>query len=307
MQVPYILSGDGNINLVFEGRQYQVRKDDPNYHTIWEVVQEKTQCTDEELLRLLSPEKQVKSHLTKQLSTNLKIEDGVVTYCGYAVHDTAVDRLVDFATKGIKTTPLENYLINVMENPSRSAAERLYGFLEHKNLPLTPGGCFLAYKAVTWDYKSKHHGPTGQLDNSIGTVVEVPRNRVDDNHEKDCSYGLHAGNLEYVEGFADFDKTNPDRIVIVEINPKDVVSVPDYNTDKLRCCRYRVVGDYCRPLTEPVHTNDQQPWNDDDDDEDEDLYEWDDDDDDEDEEEDDNPYDDELDQAPTTVNKPWFL
>jgi len=35
-----------------------------------------------------------------------------------------------------------------------------------------------------------------------------------------------------------------DKIVIVKINPKDVVSVPDYDTRKLRCCKYKVIDEY---------------------------------------------------------------
>ena len=45
-----------------------------------------------------------------------------------------------------------------------------------------------------------------------------------------------------------------DKIVIVKINPKDVVSVPnDCNCEKLRTCRYEVVGEYQGELLKPLY------------------------------------------------------
>jgi hypothetical protein len=57
----------------------------------------------------------------------------------------------------------------------------LYGFLEKGNLPITNDGHFLAYKKVRKDYKDCH---SGTMDNSIGQVVEMERNQVDDKAEK---------------------------------------------------------------------------------------------------------------------------
>jgi hypothetical protein len=100
-------------------------------------------------------------------------------------------------------------------------------------MPIDPDGDFYAYKAVKEDFTDKH---TGKIDNSVGQVVTVRRNMVDDNPDNACSYGLHAGSFNYVRGFAQLG----DNIIIVKINPKDVVSVPNHNTTKLRCCRYEV-------------------------------------------------------------------
>jgi hypothetical protein len=58
-----------------------------------------------------------------------------------------------------------------------------------------------------------------------------------------------------------------DRIVIVKINPKDVVSVPsDCNYEKLRTCRYEVVGEYEGELLKPLYKADfsQDDYEDDD-------------------------------------------
>ena len=67
-----------------------------------------------------------------------------------------------------------------------------------------------------------------------------------------CSNGLHAGALNYVASYGSVESN--DRIVIVKINPEDVVSVPsDCNCEKLRTCRYEVVGEYQGELLKPLY------------------------------------------------------
>jgi hypothetical protein len=78
------------------------------------------------------------------------------------------------------------------------------------------------------------------MDNSPGRVVEMERNKVDDNKDQTCSTGLHFCGLSYLGHFGGSDS----RIVIVKINPRDVVSIPsDYNGAKGRACRYEVIGE----------------------------------------------------------------
>jgi hypothetical protein len=66
----------------------------------------------------------------------------------------------------------------------------------------------------------------------------MPRNKVDDNQNNTCSYGLHFCSEGYLKHFGGA------RTVIVKINPRDVVSIPnDYNQTKGRTCRYEVIGE----------------------------------------------------------------
>ncbi|MAR20684.1 MAG: hypothetical protein CMD25_01275, partial [Flavobacteriales bacterium] len=138
---------------------------------------------------------------------------------------------------------------NLMENPSMQSQQELYDFLEHENLPVTEDGCFLAYKAVRSDFKDKWKGT---FDNSVGQVCEMRRAKVDDNRKVGCSQGLHAGALNYVANYGSVDAG--DNIVIVKINPQDVVSVPsDCDCEKLRTCKYEVVGLYQGELPKPLY------------------------------------------------------
>jgi hypothetical protein len=134
-------------------------------------------------------------------------------------------------------------------NPSKRAVDELYTFLEHRALPITDNGNFLAYKAVREDYTDKY---TGKFLNTIDAVLEMPRNKVDDDKNVGCSYGFHAGTIEYAKQFSG----GCGHIMLVEINPSDVVSIPtDCEFQKLRTCKYKVVGEYEIDLTDPLYAS----------------------------------------------------
>jgi hypothetical protein len=161
---------------------------------------------------------------------------------------------------GFSFEPMVKFLANVLENHSNRAVQELYTFLENKNLPITEDGCFLAYKAVTHDYKDKW---TKQIDNSIGETVGMQRRKVNDDCGIGCADGLHCGAIEYVEGYSNCrGDERDDKIVIVKVNPKDVVSVPtDSQCQKVRTCEYQVIADYEGPLNNLVHkSEDGEEW-----------------------------------------------
>jgi len=197
----------------------------------------------------------------------VEIKNGKVFFDGEEVHGSISKRILEFMSKGLPFQPLVNFLNNLMENPSMQSQKELYDFLEHQYLPVTEDGHFLAYKAVRSDYMDKY---AGKFRNQVGDVCQMTRAKVDDNRSVGCSQGLHAGALNYVAGYGSLDAG--DKIVIVKINPKDVVSVPnDCNCEKLRTCRYEVVGEYQGELLKPLYKSDfnEDSYNDD---EEESLY-----------------------------------
>jgi len=123
-----------------------------------------------------------------------------------------------------------------MQNTSLRNIETLYDFMKSAGIPLTDDGCFLAYKFVGNDYKDCY---SRTIDNSVGSVVKMDRNKVDDDPNRTCSRGLHVGNFEY-SGSPSGDR----RVVICKVHPKDVVAIPvDYDAAKMRVCEYEVVGE----------------------------------------------------------------
>ena len=151
------------------------------------------------------------------------------------MHNALTTRMIQMLQDGFPIEPMVKFMENLMSNPSKRAVDELFGFLEKNNLPITPDGHFLAYKKVREDYKDCH---TGTMDNSVGQVVEMERNEVDDNKDRTCSSGLHFCSQNYLNHFSGA------HTMILKINPRDVVSIPsDYNDSKGRACRYEVIGE----------------------------------------------------------------
>ena len=182
-----------------------------------------------------------------------------VTYEGKPLHTTDAERLMAFMRDKLSYKPIANYIANKMRNTSARAIKEMYNFLEHKGMPLTLRGTFIAYKGVSLDFWSIRGNndtvilqgkvnASGQILNTIGATIEVERSSVDDDFREGCSTGLHVGSLAYAK---DWGK----RVVLVEVDPADVVSVPeDCECQKLRCCKYTVVAEYSGPMPDTLTT-----------------------------------------------------
>jgi len=218
-----------SLTVVIDGKAHTMT----NNHPAWE--QAKQALVNEEFDRL---EKlfDVGSAVPDYSDGNITVVDGVVKYSGESVNNHVVERLLSFMRNDLPYKPLVRFLDKLMDNPSSRAIEELYSFLEHKNMPLTPDGNFLAYKGVKEDFTDHY---SGKFNNSVGEVLEMRRNTVCDDANVGCSHGFHAGSYEYAKGYA----SGGGHLMIVEINPADVVSVPhDCDCQKLRTSKYKVVS-----------------------------------------------------------------
>ncbi len=256
--VPYMISGEGNITLVLNGEQFFIVKEDSAYDKVKQGLID--EATEEELLVLVDKAKEVSDYIS---DTGIKIKGGCIFYQEEEVHNTLTERILMFMKDGLPVEPLMKFLVKLMENPSYSARQELFDFLEHKNLPITEDGDFLAYKAVNSNYADKY---TGTMSNNIGQTVNMTRYGVDDDRNNGCSAGLHAGTLDYVQSYGSFhDGEGSDKCIIVKINPCHVVSVPtDCECQKLRTCSYMVLKDYEGKMENNLYTDEGEEWEDED-------------------------------------------
>ena len=177
--------------------------------------------------------------------SGITLKGNQLYFQGNVVRGILGKRILEMMRLGHDCEPLELFLTNLVQNPSSRAVEELYGFLEVSMLPITDDGHFLAYKSVTNDFKDHH---TGTMDNSIGSIVEMTRNLVDEDKNRTCSAGLHFAAHEYAKGFGSSGK-----MVVLKINPKDVVAIPsDYKNMKGRACKYEILEEVQRDDTKLV-------------------------------------------------------
>jgi hypothetical protein len=228
----FILLPDDNIGLFIEGKNHTISDSHPSFEAIKDELKTSGEIDWSAIEELVD----VATTVERFGQGSVTVEHGAVFYKGEEVNGVLVDRILRMIGEGYNVTPLCNFLANLEENPSFQARKELYMFLEASNMPITPDGYFLAYKAVAENFKDKWEGI---FDNSVGAVCEMPRSKVDDNRENTCSRGLHFATHKYV---TQCYGSHGDRIMAIKINPRDVVSIPnDYNNEKGRCCRYEVV------------------------------------------------------------------
>lgn len=184
----------------------------------------------------------LKEALEQHAGFRYDLDIDVLYYNDVAVPSSIAKRIVACAQNNyINYSWLQKFYERLDKNPSYRSRNMLFSFLDALDIPITPDGTILAYKAVRSDYTDRY---SGTIDNSPGEVVTMPRKDISDDPNDACSQGLHAGALAYSGPHGSYS-TNDSITVIVEIDPEDVVCVPnDHSFSKMRVCKYTVLKEY---------------------------------------------------------------
>ncbi len=258
----YIRDNSNHWAVIAAGKNYSFDSTHPKYNDLVEFIR----VSDEKsFVETLSVGKVVDNWS----QGDFRLEGGFLFYLNEQIHPVITSRILEMIKEGFDHKPMLRFLENLYRNTSYSSINELYTFLIHKHLPITPDGCFIAYKSVSiyrgpdivdlmgntikeGDYVDSYTKKSYR--NNIGDAPAMARYKVDDNRNEACSHGLHCGALQYV--------TNDYRqevILQVKVNPADVVSVPlDANTMKVRCTSYEVVSIYDGPLPSTVFSDSEE-------------------------------------------------
>lgn len=244
--IPNIISAD-TVTFFLKGTPYSV---DKSFHGFLQVIEQlKSSTPDENILIAATQPIQAIRNAVERAENIVDPETGLdylpkgvvsvtrseVKFNGVNVTGVLVDRILSLLAEGFDIMPMIRFLENLYQNPADFAREELYLWLENNNLPITEDGHFLAYKTVRSDFKSHHDGRT---DNTPGVTVSMPRQNVDPVRDRTCSRGLHFCSHSYLSNFG-----SGGVIVILKVNPADVVSIPsDYNNAKGRAWKYDVLS-----------------------------------------------------------------
>lgn len=221
----YLLGGD-SLTAFVKGKPYNVNRTAKIFNAALEAVKNDD---EEKFLEVFN----TKEEIVRKSNGKVQLKDGQLFYGDRQVTGLIASRIFEMLELNLSIDPMIKFIENLMQNPSKRAVDELFGFIDACDLPITEDGHFLAYKRIRSDYKDVH---SGTMDNSVGKILEMPRNLVDEDKSRTCSAGLHFCSYEYLKHFSG------ERIVVVKINPADVVAIPeDYHNSKGRTCRYEVV------------------------------------------------------------------
>lgn len=228
--LPYRISSDA-ISVYFNGQMKLVSKTDSRYEDVANAIRNENY---DEVANLLD----VKGKLISETNGGLYLMNGCLRAgAGFVVPPMLTERILHMVREGFSIDRLAKFLEKVHSNPISTAMPELYGFLDKCDLPICEDGDFLAYKMVDSNFKDLW---THTMDNSVGAIVEMDRDKVDTDCTRGCSTGLHFCSVSYLSGYGSRDRG--DVVIVLKINPADVMSIPkEYHLDKGRACRYEVI------------------------------------------------------------------
>lgn len=236
--IPYVML-DQSITIYIDGEPRSVPRDWDKIDALISALKDEDAAA---VRRLVAGYKSAQAAVNRLAGPNLPrivVTRRSVTLDGEPVHSALARRMIDIANTGLPLDPWVKFMQNLYLNPAEYARDELYQWLEESDLPITDDGHFLAYKKVRDNFRDIH---SGQFDNSPGKVVTMPGGRpaVDTDRHNTCSTGLHFCSRGYLPHFGGYGGGNV--VVLVKINPADVVSIPsDYNNQKGRTWRYEVI------------------------------------------------------------------
>lgn len=280
MTVAYNIVGDSNgksLTVVFsDGSLVTVPSTHPTFERVlgYLLLVPSDEVDEDVLRRDLNPVEVASETLTR-LSERVTVVGNTIFFDGDPIETGIEDHIVRLLRAEERgeddgTGPgwegLVNFLEKLQTNPDEESRESLYRWISNRDITITPEGDLIAYKGVSINDEgvsvSIHSGTAfvndvkvvGRIPNKPGDIISMPRASVDIDRSVGCSTGLHAGTWDYASTFGN------GRTLIVKINPRDVVSVPqDCNSQKLRVSRYEVIQEETKELDTPTYVSVEYP------------------------------------------------
>lgn len=271
---PYNLT-DRSLTILIDAIPYHVEREASQWEAVKKALSDPN-TTKDRMLALVTPREAVNEAVVES-EGRLELRGSQLFYQNEPVHSSLASRIVDVIAEGFDVMMWMRFAEKVYANPNTYARDEFYDWLMTTNTPIAPDGDVFAFKNVRGDYLDIY---SGTFDNSVGQVVEVPREAVDPNRNATCSTGLHVCSRDYLPYYT---SSHNGRTMMVKVSPTDFVSIPtDHGNAKARVCRYEVVGEI--PMEQAQSDEwpavmddtdpdlwDEEPWEDDEEDVIEDL------------------------------------
>ena len=276
---PAYLITDGTLTLLLDSKAYNLTTDHPNYRKVLDAL---TAEQYDGIPDLIDTRSAVRQWLSSD--PDFTLTNDRVNFRGTPYNGAITDKVLRMIDDGHSPAPIFNFLRRVEKNPSAAARNELLLFCVANGFLIDTLGRIIAYKSVGMDYFDGHsrtvfYKPAGLMTDAekatysqpvIGgreknvtmqvvngdMTVTMPRNAVDDNRDRTCSYGLHFASHEYASTFITHG-----HLLALAVSPEYVVSIPsDYNNQKGRACEVvpiAEIGDFSKlPAKEVYDAND---------------------------------------------------
>lgn len=240
----YIKSNDNSYTVVINNKMYDFSSDHLAHDKLVEAI-----ANDDEKMFVSHYSTEDAFHSWSE--GNFVLVDDQIIYDGEPLVQVISDRVIEMIQDKFDVVPMLNFIEKLYSSGDFRVVNELFNFMLHKHLPITKDGNLIAWKGV-----QEYTGPdfvdyagrtvtagdlvdcwTGRIRNNPGDTNRMPRHQVENDPRNPCGPGFHCGEIGYAEGWA------KDAILMVEINPADVVSIPeDSSCKKMRCCEQTIVS-----------------------------------------------------------------
>jgi hypothetical protein len=272
---PAYLITPAGISLFLAGVLSVIPTDHPNYAKILDALKNE----DFGAIPALSD---LRTSVRNFLATDkdFALVNDLITFKGTPYSPAITSKVLAMIDAGHSADPIFKFLRKVEQNPSAAARNELLLFCVANGFLIDLDGNIVAYKSVQESYRDIHSGrvfykPVSLMTDAekaeyataktAGNVtmqivdgelqVSMPRNAVDDDRDRTCSYGLHFASHEYASTWAG---RGSHRLLVMLVNPANVVSIPsDYNNQKGRAAvvtPIAEIGDFAKLPHKEVYT-----------------------------------------------------
>jgi hypothetical protein len=252
--IPYIVSNN-SVSGYYKNRSFSLPKSHALFSQVVAALKSGETSALDNMLNIAEAYRKIVSKVIAAVS--VVSDNGMVAYDGTdlfygnkKVTNVLKPKFKKAITDGVNERALVNFISKAYLNPSQIAVSEAFDFLSYRELPITESGNVLAFKGLRSDFYSvrRNESPSfyliqgsmdskGHIFNGISETIEIPRSEVDPERSNHCARGLHIGSFDYAKGWGQ-------RVVVVESDPADFVSVPeDCSFQKMRVAKYSVISE----------------------------------------------------------------
>lgn len=224
--IPYVLQ-DNYISVLLNGKSYQATKGQPTFKQLHRALKREQWSRVPKLVSLTA-------QLAERMHGKVDVNAEGVFYKGQKVDNSLSAKILELIEHEKPVSGWLRFMDNLYQQGDVNTVNRVYDWINSGRYAITSDGCIVGYKVVDKNYKDKH---THTVDNHIGARPLMARSAVDPNEYVECSRGYHVCVRGYIRGFY----SAGDHIMVVKVNPADVVASPvNFGNQKFRCWTYEV-------------------------------------------------------------------